>query len=443
MIRHRLDVCRQLVAQGGHGVDGVARAAALQLDRRELQRRVILDRGAHQRHAVLDRAHRHALLVRRLRRRDDEHPLQPQGVAGQGGQPQVADVRRVERPAEQTDAPQSSSPHSSSAAPMRTRVPVTAPASTSAASMPKRSRTRWKRCRDSSLVKSVRAASVSMRRPHDAQRVALGYHAEALRLRVVAVDADLLRLVRQRRRRRGERLVERAAQLLETGAVVRRDADRAVAAGAQLAANGRPALGDLGQVELGEDQQDRSLDELRVVQAQLLGDRVPLLQRIVGGPVDDPDQGAGALDVAQEVVSEPLAGVRALDEAGHVGQHRAALVVEGDHAQVGGDGRERVVADLGVGGGERRQQGALPGIRGAHQADVGDRLQLQLHPQLLAGRALLVVRGGAMGGGREVDVAASAASAACYHEPILALHQLADPLRHPDGCGPRFPAERA
>ena len=57
----------------------------------------------------------------------------------------------------------------------------------------------------------------------------------------------------------------------------------------------------------------------RVVEAELLGDGVPLVHRIARGAVHDADQHAGALDVAQEVVAQPAPLVRALDEPRHVG----------------------------------------------------------------------------------------------------------------------------
>ena len=77
-------------------------------------------------------------------------------------------------------------------------------------------------------------------------------------------------------------------------------------------------------------------------------------------------------------------------------------------------------ADLRARLGQRRQQRRLAGVRRAHQADVGDELQLELDPALLAGRALLGVRRGAMGGRREVDVAAAAAAAAATTRRVSA-----------------------
>ena len=60
------------------------------------------------------------------------------------------------------------------------------------------------------------------------------------------------------------------------------------------------------------------------MEAELGRDRAPFADRVVRGAVHDPEQDAAALDVAQERVSQALALVRALDQAGHIGHdHRA------------------------------------------------------------------------------------------------------------------------
>ena len=74
----------------------------------------------------------------------------------------------------------------------------------------------------------------------------------------------------------------------------------------------------------------------------------------------------------------------AFDQAGDVGQHEALAHRQVDHAEVGGQGRERIVGDLGRGGGGRGQEGRLAGVGQAHEADVGDQLQPQPEPLLLA-----------------------------------------------------------
>ena len=74
-------------------------------------------------------------------------------------------------------------------------------------------------------------------------------------------------------------------------------------------------------------------------------------------------------------------------------------VVQRDDAEVRRDGRERVGAHLGTRLGQRRQQGRLAGVRRADQADVGDELELELDPALLA-RACPSRRASGRGGSR-------------------------------------------
>ena len=53
------------------------------------------------------------------------------------------------------------------------------------------------------------------------------------------------------------------------------------------------------------------------------------------GAVDQVEQHAAALDMAEEAVADARAFMRALDQAGNIGQHEFALA-DGDHARVAG-----------------------------------------------------------------------------------------------------------
>ena len=83
----------------------------------------------------------------------------------------------------------------------------------------------------------------------------------------------------------------------------------------------------------------------RVVQRQLaldrrvVGDRVGPVER---AEVEHVDEQPGALDVGEELVSEPGAGAGALDQARDVGDHQLA-VVELERAEHRLERRERVV----------------------------------------------------------------------------------------------------
>ena len=66
-----------------------------------------------------------------------------------------------------------------------------------------------------------------------------------------------------------------------------------------------------------------------IEQPQLVDDRVEVLDRIAArraGDVDEMDEHLRPLDVAQELVAESVAFVRALDQPGHVGDDEAAIV---------------------------------------------------------------------------------------------------------------------
>ncbi len=120
----------------------------------------------------------------------------------------------------------------------------------------------------------------------------------------------------------------------------------------------------------------------------------------------------------QKAQPQSLPLVRPLDDPGDVGQHQGAPARELQHAQVRLQRRERVVGDLGPGGGERRQQRALPRVGLPDQPDIGDQLQLQLDAPRLAGASRLVLARGLVRRRREGRVAATAPPAPRHHTPI-------------------------
>ena len=242
------------------------------------------------------------------------------------------------------------------------------------------------------------------------------------------MDAHLGRWSGRHGLRLGERRRQAPAELSQPRSPLGGDGNRLAAGRLQSGAHRRPLRLGLGQVLLGDDQGHRPLEKRRIVVAQLGNHRLPGGDRIGRRAVDHPHQDAGALDVAQELVSQPAPLVGALDQAGQVCDHGAPLVVELEDAQVGADGGEGVGADRRRRRGERRQQGRFPGIGCADQPDVGDQLQLELDPALLARLSLLGMRRSPMGGRGEMDVAAPAATAVRDHQPGTGSEQLADPL---------------
>ena len=98
------------------------------------------------------------------------------------------------------------------------------------------------------------------------------------------------------------------------------------------------------------------------------------------GDVDEVDDDRGALDVLEELDAEAVAEVSAFDEAGKVGDGEGEFVGEVadlDDAEVGLEGGEGVVGDLGPGGGEARDQGGLADVGIADQAGVGEQAEFE------------------------------------------------------------------
>ena len=137
-------------------------------------------------------------------------------------------------------------------------------------------------------------------------------------------------------------------------------------------------------------------------------------------------------------MAEALALGRPLDQAGDVGHGVVGLVVGPDHAQVGLEGGERVVGDLGLGRRDPRDQGRLAHVGEADQGHVGHQGQLEVVPLLVALLALLGEGGGPAVVGQEAGVAPAAPAALAGQPPVARVGQVGQ-----DGavgpCGPGCP----
>ena len=138
-------------------------------------------------------------------------------------------------------------------------------------------------------------------------------------------------------------------------------------------------------------------------------------------------QQAAAVDVAQEVMSQACPLACALDDARNVRHDEGLLLAHGHHAQVGHEGREVVVCDLGPRRRDHGEQRRLAHVREADQAHVREQFQLQndvaLHPRLpgLGEAGRLTGRGG------EMHIA-PAAVAALGRDERLVVRQVLDDL---------------
>ena len=113
----------------------------------------------------------------------------------------------------------------------------------------------------------------------------------------------------------------------------------------------------------------------------------------------------------QELVAQARALAGPLDDAGNVRHDEADAVIHIDHPQVGIEGGEMVVGDLGIGPADHAEEGGFAHIGEAHQTHVRQELQLQRHLHALSGQAALGEAGRLPGGGGEMGIAPAALAA--------------------------------
>ena len=131
---------------------------------------------------------------------------------------------------------------------------------------------------------------------------------------------------------------------------------------------------------------------------------------VLGGAVDEMDQGDAALDMTEEAVADAGALVGTLDQAGNIGEHEVAAA-DPDHAEIGMERGERIVGDLGLGGRHGGEEGRLAGIGQADESGVGNELQPQPDALLDAVLAGIGMAWRLVGRGLEMGVAEAAIAA--------------------------------
>ena len=134
-------------------------------------------------------------------------------------------------------------------------------------------------------------------------------------------------------------------------------------------------------------------------------------------------QDPAPLDMPQESRAQAGTFVRSFDQTGNVGQNEF-LLPGPDHAEVGMQGGEGIVGDLGPGARHPRQKGGLAGIGEADQAGIGDQLEAQPDPKLLPGLAGVGPTWRAIGRGLEGRVPQAAAPPAGQGRPLSDLRQI-------------------
>src|SRR5215467_14435101 len=104
------------------------------------------------------------------------------------------------------------------------------------------------------------------------------------------------------------------------------------------------------------------------------------------------------------------------------------MLAVADHAEIRDQGCKRVVSDFGTrrrNGGDQR---GLARIRKAHQADVGEELELEAQFPLLAFGPMLKVRGDTIGGSGEMIVASSTFAPLCNRCRLTVRDQVSQGL---------------
>ena len=147
--------------------------------------------------------------------------------------------------------------------------------------------------------------------------------------------------------------------------------------------------------------------------------RVPALG---AGHIHHVDQQPAAVHMAQKVVAQAGTVGGALDDTGDIGHDEGDALLHIHHAQIGEQGGEVVVGDLGLGPADHAEQGGLAHVGKAHQPHVGQQLQLQHNLPALTGQAGLGEAGDLAGGGGKVLVAPSAPAAPAQDKGGLVRH---------------------
>ena len=189
----------------------------------------------------------------------------------------------------------------------------------------------------------------------------------------------------------------------------------------------RPRRGFLGGVNLVQRDNLRLLPNLGIEEVNLVADSLVLVHDVFAGAVQHVHQHPGALDVSKKLKAEADALAGTLQQTGDIRKHHSRVVAL-DDPQVGDDGGEGVVRDLGLGVAHACEQRALARVRHPDDPDIRHQPELHLHPHL---HALLTVLGNLRSlvlRRLEGRVAPAAPPARYDHLPVPVREHLGDDL---------------
>ena len=162
---------------------------------------------------------------------------------------------------------------------------------------------------------------------------------------------------------------------------------------------------------------------------QLVANRGKILDWVAarrGRDVYHMDENPSPFEVAEELMAEPVTNVCPFDETGYIRDHEAAIIAQAHHPEVRGQRREWIVRNLGVRGGDTRDERGLSDVRKPNQADVGKQLQLQVElphftrlPRVSAARS-------AVRRGRKPLIPSSAPASSGYLHAVIDFGQIRD-----------------
>ena len=145
--------------------------------------------------------------------------------------------------------------------------------------------------------------------------------------------------------------------------------------------------------------------------------------RILRGPIDEMQQHAATLGVAQETVAQSRSFVRAFDQTGQVG-HDEFTPVDFNHAELRMQRGEWVIGDLRLCGTHRSEESGLACIWEPNQTGIGNQLQPQTDRALLAGLTRVGMTRSTIGGGFEVRVTEATIAAARNRDALTDLGEI-------------------
>src|ERR1041384_5092186 len=130
-------------------------------------------------------------------------------------------------------------------------------------------------------------------------------------------------------------------------------------------------------VHLGEGHDARLFCQLAVDLPELVEENLVLLFGPIARRFYQEYEHPRTFDMLEEFNAEAFSLVGALDETRHI-RHDEALVFGVTHqTEVRDEGRERVIGDLRLGGGDSGYERRLARIRKAHKPHIGEELQLE------------------------------------------------------------------